>query len=411
MKIAQVLTRQHRRHRPARGQHRPPDAWPRGHEVRVFCPAVTAAAQGFADLGLEVCRWPGCDRAPRCRRAARPRLQGGRAGAPGGRGCRAPRWWSPGTTPCSARPVGAGPARLLQRLVARGADLTLGASSDLVAEARRLGARRARLAPVAAPPVPVAGPSAATATRAALGVGPDDIAGADRRAGWRRRRTWAWSLDVAAGVRDRADLRFVVVGEGPGAAGAGAADRRRRVCRSRCSAIATTLRLAAGRRRSRPAHLDLGGPGAGGPGGAAGRAAADQHPGRRHRGTGRRRGGAGRARRRGRRRPRRCAGWPTTRPSGPGCARPACGRPPTWPDEDDVVDDLLAAYAAVRIRPDEGGRRAGFGPDDPAAPAAPGAGGHRQPAGVVLRPGVRPGDHAARHRLRRRPDLARAGQA
>ena len=41
--------------------------------------------------------------------------------------------------------------RLLQRLVARGADLTLGASTDLVAEARRLGARNARLAPVAAP--------------------------------------------------------------------------------------------------------------------------------------------------------------------------------------------------------------------------------------------------------------------
>lgn len=55
----------------------------------------------------------------------------------------------------------------LETLVARGADLNLGASSDLVARAERLGARRAMLAPVAAPPEPEAIPDRAAA-RAAL---------------------------------------------------------------------------------------------------------------------------------------------------------------------------------------------------------------------------------------------------
>ena len=55
-------------------------------------------------------------------------------------------------------PVGEGRWRLLQRavetIVARSADLTLGASEDLVDRARAVGARNARLAPVAAPPLP-----------------------------------------------------------------------------------------------------------------------------------------------------------------------------------------------------------------------------------------------------------------
>ena len=44
----------------------------------------------------------------------------------------------------------------LERVVARGADVTLGASSDLVERAVELGARDARLGPVAAPPLPPA---------------------------------------------------------------------------------------------------------------------------------------------------------------------------------------------------------------------------------------------------------------
>ena len=53
--------------------------------------------------------------------------------------------------------LGRGPRRqvlvALERVVARGADVTLGASSDLVARAAGLGARDARLGPVAAPPL------------------------------------------------------------------------------------------------------------------------------------------------------------------------------------------------------------------------------------------------------------------
>ena len=55
-------------------------------------------------------------------------------------------------------PLGEGRWRRLQRavegIVARGADLTLAASEDLVERARAVGSRNARLAPVAAPPLP-----------------------------------------------------------------------------------------------------------------------------------------------------------------------------------------------------------------------------------------------------------------
>ena len=47
--------------------------------------------------------------------------------------------------------------RLMERRVAKNADLILGASSDLVARARSLGAADARLGPVAAPPLPASG--------------------------------------------------------------------------------------------------------------------------------------------------------------------------------------------------------------------------------------------------------------
>jgi glycosyltransferase involved in cell wall biosynthesis len=62
------------------------------------------------------------------------------------------------------------PATALEVLVARGADLILGASGDLVARAERLGARRAVVGPVAAPPPPAFVPERGAA-RAALGLG------------------------------------------------------------------------------------------------------------------------------------------------------------------------------------------------------------------------------------------------
>ncbi|WP_213455325.1 glycosyltransferase family 4 protein [Rhizomonospora bruguierae] len=53
-----------------------------------------------------------------------------------------------------ARGVRAPALRMVERIVARSADVTLGASADLVERARRLGARDARLSPVAAPELP-----------------------------------------------------------------------------------------------------------------------------------------------------------------------------------------------------------------------------------------------------------------
>ncbi|MFD4533789.1 glycosyltransferase family 4 protein [Kitasatospora sp. NPDC058397] len=63
--------------------------------------------------------------------------------------------------------------RLMERRVARAADLVLGASSDLVARARELGATDARLGPVAAPPMPEGRLDRAAARAALLGDGPD----------------------------------------------------------------------------------------------------------------------------------------------------------------------------------------------------------------------------------------------
>lgn len=63
--------------------------------------------------------------------------------------------------------------RLMERRVARAADLVLGASSDLVARARELGATDARLGPVAAPP-PAVGHLDRAAARAAL-LGPGEL--------------------------------------------------------------------------------------------------------------------------------------------------------------------------------------------------------------------------------------------
>ncbi|AGL19321.1 glycosyltransferase family 4 protein [Actinoplanes sp. N902-109] len=66
----------------------------------------------------------------------------------------------------------AGASALVERIVARSATLTLGASEDLVARAESLGARHARLAPVAAP-VPAAARRSRSAVRAEFRVAPD----------------------------------------------------------------------------------------------------------------------------------------------------------------------------------------------------------------------------------------------
>ncbi|MEV5966393.1 glycosyltransferase family 4 protein [Kribbella sp. NPDC051952] len=103
--------------------------------------------------------------------------------------------------------------RLGQRLVARGADLTLGASSDLVDLAKSLGARHAELAPVAAPAIPEARTSAAE-VRATLGLDDEPLVVTVGRLA--PQKDYPTLLSVAARVHESTpDAVFVVVGDGP----------------------------------------------------------------------------------------------------------------------------------------------------------------------------------------------------
>ena len=185
----------------------------RGHTIRVFCPPVTANTHGLATAGAEV--RPLTDLVGGARGADVVHAHGFKAGAlawPAAKVVRAPLVVSWHNAVLSDHPAGAR-ARLLQRLVARGADLTLGASEDLVAEAQRLGARRAQLLPVAAPPVPVARMSRAAA-RTALGVSPEQIL-VLTVARLAPQKNLGLVLDVAAALADRDDLRFAVAGTDP----------------------------------------------------------------------------------------------------------------------------------------------------------------------------------------------------
>ena len=183
----------------------------RGHRVEVFCPDLTARAQGFADLGLPVRPLRALARA----RADVLHAHGYKAGA-----------WALAVVAVRRTPLvvtwhnavlGTGPgpnaARLLQRLVARGAHLTLGASADLVVTAQRLGAREARLGPVAAPALP---PAATTREeqRARWQAGADDVVvlTVSRLA---PQKNLTMVLDIAAALRDEPRFRFVVAGGGP----------------------------------------------------------------------------------------------------------------------------------------------------------------------------------------------------
>jgi glycosyltransferase involved in cell wall biosynthesis len=97
--------------------------------------------------------------------------------------------------------------------VAMGADLTLGASRDLVAQAQRLGAKNARLSPVAAPALPAARISRDEQRRALGACAHDTVVLTVGRLA--PQKNLGMLLDIAAAVRDRPDLRFVVVGDGP----------------------------------------------------------------------------------------------------------------------------------------------------------------------------------------------------
>jgi glycosyltransferase involved in cell wall biosynthesis len=184
----------------------------RGHAVRIYSPAETSRTQRLDDLGADV---RPLSRLGRLAGANVVHAHGYKAGA-----------IALGAT--TLRPVplvvtwhnavlgqgwSAVGGRLLQRLVARGADLTLGASTDLVVEARRLGARNARLAPVAAP---VLGKATVPreALRRDLGLTEQDvmIVTIGRLA---PQKNLGLVLEIARSVRDHPELRFLIAGEGP----------------------------------------------------------------------------------------------------------------------------------------------------------------------------------------------------
>jgi glycosyltransferase involved in cell wall biosynthesis len=184
----------------------------RGHQIRIFCPEVTAEAQRFKELGLDV--WP--LRSPRRFVGAdlvhAHGLKAGWLGIPIAWMFKVPLivTWHNAVLGDGLRPAA---VRQTLRAVAMGADLTLGASNDLVTAARRLGAKNARLSPIAAPVLPPARISRDDQRRA-LGVAAEDtlILTVSRLA---PQKNLDMVLNIADAVRDRQDLRFVVVGEGP----------------------------------------------------------------------------------------------------------------------------------------------------------------------------------------------------
>lgn len=214
----------------------------RGHQLKVFCPDLTASAQGFGDLGFQVLPLSALAQA---RGADVVHAHGYKAGAWAaaaalGAGPPLVVTWhnavlSKGAAFTKDAVRGNGPvlniraalrlgsivnggwsvaaARLLQRVVARAADLTLGASSDLVEEALRLGAPRARLGPVAAPSLPSVTAERAE-LRSSLGLGSEHlmVLTVSRLA---PQKNLDMVLDVAAALRDRPGIRFFVVGVGP----------------------------------------------------------------------------------------------------------------------------------------------------------------------------------------------------
>ena len=108
----------------------------RGHQVRVFCPESTAQAQGFKELGLDVWSLASVRRFIGVDLVHAHGLKAGWLGLPIAWMFRVPlvvTWHN------AVLGDGLAPAAVRQtlRAVAMGADLTLGASRDLVAQATR----------------------------------------------------------------------------------------------------------------------------------------------------------------------------------------------------------------------------------------------------------------------------------
>src|SRR4051794_29874602 len=181
-----------------------------GHDVVVFCPAETRRAHDFGSVEVRP-----LTELHRIRGADVVHAHGYKAGAlalPWARLARVPlvvTWHNAVLSGGWPGRVG----RLLQRVVARGADLTLGASEDLVREARARGARRAEPAPVAAPRLPApAGAPAPDPARAGPPVDAVVVVTVGRLAS---QKNLTRVLDVAAALADRPQVHFLVAGEGP----------------------------------------------------------------------------------------------------------------------------------------------------------------------------------------------------
>ena len=181
-----------------------------GHEVTILCPPSTAAAHDLSGLPVQpLSRLPGL-RAVDVVHAHG--YQAGAAALPWARLRRVPlvvTWHN--AVPDRGWQGLAG--RTLQRLVARGADLTLGASGDPVAAAVAAGARQAELGPVAAPRLP---PPAVPREQYRAGLGLDEQAVLVVTLGrLAPQKNLHLVLDVAARLADRPELTFVLAGGGP----------------------------------------------------------------------------------------------------------------------------------------------------------------------------------------------------
>ncbi len=203
MKIAQVLTAS----TGGIGRHVAsliPRLTEAGHEVTVYAPAATARVQGLDARPLH--------ELGRSRRSDVVHAHGLKAGAVAAAVELAGpplvvSWHNP---PPDGADRSADLGRLLQRVTARRADLLLGASSDLVAAAQRLGARDARLGPVAAPELDLSHADPDAFRRRIHTRGPIVLA-VGRLA---PQKNLGLVVDVADRLA-RDDVTFVVVGEGP----------------------------------------------------------------------------------------------------------------------------------------------------------------------------------------------------
>ncbi|MGI8459264.1 MAG: glycosyltransferase family 4 protein [Propionibacteriaceae bacterium] len=175
-----------------------------GHEVVVYAPEETARAHGLTARPLR--------ELGRSRRADVVHAHGLKAGAlaVGAELGGPPVVVSWHNEPPRGSGASARLGRLLQRMTARRARVLLGASSDLVAVARQLGAPDARLGPVAAPELDLTHADPA-AFRARCGLDGPIVLTVGRLA---PQKNLGLVVDVADRLA-RDDVGFVVVGEGP----------------------------------------------------------------------------------------------------------------------------------------------------------------------------------------------------